>query len=837
LYFSLTTYPEFTIICGKFRGSFPGPFKKLLISFYITDQAMMRILSLCLLFCISYSLSAQVTSISPAVSNPSQTLSTVIMLSSGVMQATAPSPNQASDIYLVQAGDTIFCDYFDSTQVYPGSGANSDSLWCDFTIPSNAMLGWYEVHVTTYFQDTNPPFDTIPIDNMLGYGMVVADPNACDVPFNTSATAITTTSAQINWDAAVIADTFRVRYREVGTSNYLYKDVDGAGGIVNTTLSNLFPGTDYTYEVSTKCLGYSSTYSIIDNFQTTIAGANCIIPNQLDTFGVTATDATLLWNPLVVSDTFIVRYALNGTSNYLYKTIAGGGANMTTITGLTPARAYKFQVASVCLGVSSGYSANFVFNTLGPCAKPHSLTATNITNSSAEIGWTELVTGDNFRVRYTINGTSNYKYQTVSGSVYSTTITGLLPGTTYNYQVSTMCSGAGTGYSSIASFTTVSSAVSCIKPYGISSSNLTSSTAQINWSVFVEADTFRIRYRLNGAGQYFYKNIDGAGGITNGTITGLLPSSLYTYQVSSICLGVSSGYSSTLNFTTTSGAIVCGVPSGVASSSITSSTALISWNTSVTADTFRLRFAENGTSVYRYKDIAGGGYSTMIDGLSPITTYDVQVSSICSGVSSGYSSVHTFSTIAGTVPCATPYDLNTTSILPNSATISWTPDITADSFMVRYSVLGTTNYVWKKITGAGGVFSTSLTGLTNNTSYQWQVRSICNGVSVSVYSASYSFATPLVRLAKQDPVPAEEHFVLYPNPADEKFFIRFNAVNDETCIFYLVDLAGRIVHREEFTAVTGENIIEIPSQEFAQGIYSGIFDSPSLKKQVRVVIR
>ena len=97
-----------------------------------------------------------------------------------------------------------------------------------------------------------------------------------------------------------------------------------------------------------------------------------------------------------------------------------------------------------------------------------------------------------------------------------------------------MCSGAGTGYSSVASFTTVSSAVSCIKPYGLSASNLTTSTAQINWTVYVEADTFRIRYRLNGAGQYFYKNINGTGGITNGTITGLIPNSLYTYQVSSI---------------------------------------------------------------------------------------------------------------------------------------------------------------------------------------------------------------------------------------------------------------------------------------------------------------
>ena len=794
---------------------------------------MMRILSLCFLLCFNLSLSAQVVSISPAVSNPTQTLTTVITLASGVMQ-TASSPGQTNDIYLRQGVDTIYCNYFDNTQVYPGAGGNSDSLHCDFTIPVNAKLGWYEVHVKTY--EFIFPATYQAVENILTYGMVVADPNSCPVPFNTTATNIDSVSAQINWDPAVVADTFRIRYRELGTSLYKYKDVNGGGGLVNTIINNLSPATSYTFEVATKCIGYSSTYSIIDTFQTALAPVNCIVPNALDTSSVTSTSATLSWNTWVVADTFTVRYSLNGTSSYLYKTLAGGGGNSTVISGLIPGRAYQFQVTSICLGVSSGYSSSFIFNTLGPCAKPHTLTATAITNSSALIGWSNLVQGDSFRVRYTVNGTSNYKYKTVAGTIYSTTITGLLGATTYNYQVSTICSGIGTGYSTVSSFSTVASAVSCIVPYGLSSSLITTSTAQINWSIYVAADTFRVRYRLNGAGPYFYKNFNGAGGITNGTLTGLQSNSLYTYQVSSVCNGISSGYSTTANFTTAIGAIVCGVPSGVSSSSVTSSTAQINWNNTVTADTFRLRYTENGTTSYSYKDVAGGGgYSTVISGLLPLTAYDIQVSSICVGVSSGYSSVHIFSTTSGTIPCATPYDLNTTSILPNSATISWTPDVTADSFMVRYSIQGTSNYSWKKI--VGGVSSTGLTGLTNNSSYQWQIRSICNGVSISVYSASYSFNTPLVRLSKNETISTDQHLFVYPNPASEKFNIRFNTSERENCIFYLVDMAGRIIYKREFTSASGENLKEIPTNGVAQGMYTGILESDTFKEQVRILIR
>ncbi len=797
---------------------------------------MTRILSLCFLFCMGLTVSAQVVSISPSVSNPSQTLTTVITLASGVMQ-TATSPSQTNDIYIRQGGNTIYCDYFDATQVYPGSGGNSDSLFCDFTIPSNAMLGWYEVHVITYVPDITPPFTLQPVDNVLTYGMVVADPNACQVPFNTTATAITSTSAQINWDPAVIADTFRVRYRILGGPTYVYKNVNGGGGVTNTTLSNLSPGINYTFEVSTKCLGYSSTYSIIDTFQTAATPTNCIRPHALDTSGVTINSATLSWSPLVLADSFLLRYSINGTTNYSYKYVVGGGSNSTSLSGLLPGRAYQFQVSSICLGISSGYSLSFVFNTTGTCIKPHTLTATSITNTSAIIGWTTLVTGDNFRIRYTINGTFNYKYKTVSGTIYSTTITGLLPATTYNYQVSTICSGSGTGYSPVASFTTTSTAVNCIVPYGLSSSNLTSSTAQINWSIYVAADTFRIRYRLNGIGAFFYKNINGTGSVTNGMLTGLLPSSMYTYQVSSICNGVSSGYSSTFNFTTSSGLISCGVPSGLSSPVTTSSTAQINWNNTVSADTFRLRFAENGTSIYRYKDVAGGGgYSTVISGLSPLTAYDVQVSSICLGISSGYSSVHTFSTAVGSVACVTPYDLNTTNILPNSATISWTPDVTADSFMVRYSRLGTTNYRWKKISGAGGVSSTSLTGLTNNADYQWQVRSICSGVSVSVYSASYSFNTPLVRLAKQETISSDEQLLVYPNPAHDKFNIRFVTSDNVSCQFYLIDIAGRIIYHEKFNSFTGENLKNIQTTGISSGLYIGVLESDNLKKEVRILI-
>ncbi|MBL0065094.1 MAG: fibronectin type III domain-containing protein [Bacteroidetes bacterium] len=127
------------------------------------------------------------------------------------------------------------------------------------------------------------------------------------------------------------------------------------------------------------------------------------------------------------------------------------------------------------------------------------------------------------------------------------------------------------------------------------------------------------------------------------------------------------------------------------------------------------------------------------------TTYQFQVSSICLGVSTGYSTAATFTTTNTAVACATPYGLTTTNITNASAVLNWTSMVTADSFMVRYSKNGTTNYVWKQFSGQGGVHSTQITGLLANTAYQWQVRSICTGNHIGlfrfigVYNRSHSY--------------------------------------------------------------------------------------------------
>ena len=143
----------------------------------------------------------------------------------------------STDIYLEQNGVQIYTDFFNTSQVYTdGFGGLTDSLYTDFTIPALAQPGWYDVHVITYTMLPFPPFTPVPSDNVLTSGFLVRIPGSCSVPTGVNAGNITNTTTDISWDIQT-ADTFRIRYTIDGTTNYLYKDINGTGSPIVSTLS------------------------------------------------------------------------------------------------------------------------------------------------------------------------------------------------------------------------------------------------------------------------------------------------------------------------------------------------------------------------------------------------------------------------------------------------------------------------------------------------------------------------------------------------------------------------------------------------------------------------
>lgn len=378
----------------------------------------------------------------------------------------------------------------------------------------------------------------------------------------------------------------------------------------------------------------------------------------------------------------------------------------------------------------------------------------------------------------------------------------------------------------------------CNIPTGLSTTNITNTSAQLNWSN-VSADSFMVRYAVHGTASFTWKKIVGQPNVVSTSIAGLQPATQYDWWIRSLCNGTSgSNYQTTpATFTTLTTPVSCVTPYNLGASSITNTSANISWTIYVSADTFRIRYSVNGTANFIWKDVNGsGGSSTSLSGLFPNTTYQFQVASRCTGVSSAYSTSYVFTTVNMPVSCITPYGTSTSNITGTSAVVNWTNQVSADSFMVRYSINGTSNFAWKKISGSGGATNTQLTALALSTTYQWQVRSVCTGVQQTPYSSSAIFTTLAARYSGVEAENNVGNITVYPNPANQKATVKFNSSAAMQYHLILADELGRIVQTRDGSTSEGINLIEIDISNLAKGNYIVRIVSNDGAQQILLVV-
>lgn len=87
---------------------------------------------------------------------------------------------------------------------------------------------------------------------------------------------------------------------------------------------------------------------------------------------------------------------------------------------------------------------------------------------------------------------------------------------------------------------------SCAAPSGLSTTGITSNSADLDWDVVPGALSYDVHFRESGAGSWNTANTTA----TSGTLTGLTAGSTYEWQVKANCSSGSSAWSSTLSFTT-----------------------------------------------------------------------------------------------------------------------------------------------------------------------------------------------------------------------------------------------------------------------------------------------
>jgi len=351
----------------------------------------------------------------------------------------------------------------------------------------------------------------------------------CNSVTGLNTTNITNVSAKLKW-TTVSCDSFLVRFYDVVNPTVIYYKTVKPGTATNTTVTGLYPNTTYNWLVRTYCSGgQSGPYqSSPSSFTTLNSPAYCIVPNMTSTSSITSNSAVLSWNPLVTADTFMIRYSVTGTTNYVWINVAGT-ASSYTLTGLQSNTSYTWMVKSICSGTWTAYSSSNVLTTnSSSCGLPNValFTNSNVTSSSGTMGWAAVAGATSYNIRYAIRYSGNWT--TVTSTTTSKNVTGLTSSTWYEFQVQSVCSNGTSAYSASGIFQTTSSSTTISRgPY---LQIATTSSIYIKWRTNVATDT-KVWY---GTTLGTYPNA-----VTNSTsstehsiqLTGLSTNTKYYYKV------------------------------------------------------------------------------------------------------------------------------------------------------------------------------------------------------------------------------------------------------------------------------------------------------------------
>jgi hypothetical protein len=190
---------------------------------------------------------------------------------------------------------------------------------------------------------------------------------------------------------------------------------------------------------------------------------------------------------------------------------------------------------------------------------------------------------------------------------------------------------------------------------------------------------------------------------------------------------------SNTNFTITTGA-GCGSPAGLNASSITTSSATLSWSAVSGVLSYDVDYKLNTSGTWTNAATGTTSTSVNLSGLSQSSLYDWRVRTNCSGSSSAYTQAQF--TTSSPVTCNAPTGLASSSVTTSSATVSWTAVSGAISYAVDYKT--NASGTWTSATTATTSTSVNLSGLSSGTLYDWRVRTNCSGTNSAYAQAQFT---------------------------------------------------------------------------------------------------
>ncbi|QTR50333.1 fibronectin type III domain-containing protein [Candidatus Thiothrix anitrata] len=389
------------------------------------------------------------------------------------------------------------------------------------------------------------------------------------------AAANSTTKMNLSWTDSSDDETgFELERCSGGGCSDFSKLADVAADASSYADSSLQANTLYRYRIRAVRGEDVSAYSDIAESSTL---ALPVAPSALSAAVNGSTKMNLSWTDNSSDETGfeIWRCVGSGCTSFTKLTTVAANLSSYTNTGLTASTVYRYQVRAIRDQDTSGYSNIVTGTTLPLLSIPSNVTGTVLSSTSLRLTW---VDGNSTETGYEVwrcvgsSCTTFTKLTTLAANATTYTNTGLAASTAYRYKVRAVRGSERSGYSGIATATTLPPLKT---PSNVTGTVLTSTSLRLTWVDGNSTETGYEVWRCVGSScTTFTKLTTLAANATTYTNTGLAASTAYRYKVRAVRGSERSGYSGIATATTLP---PLKTPSNVTGTVLTSTSLRLTW--------------------------------------------------------------------------------------------------------------------------------------------------------------------------------------------------------------------------------------------------------------------